>query len=84
MSERKPLTEVQTKALAALTHAYPSGFFYGEDKVEARALLDGLVESGHLHATDLDGGERGYQLSQELAKADLVTAARQAEQASAN
>src|SRR6266576_1245027 len=39
----------------------------------------------HARATvDLDGGERGYHLSQELAKAHLVTAARQAEQASAN
>jgi hypothetical protein len=84
MSERKPLTEAQLRALAALTYAYPSGFTYGEDKIEARALLDGLVESGHLHATDLDGGERGYQLSEELAKAHLVTAARQAEQAAAN
>src|SRR3954464_6269571 len=35
-------------------------------------------------AADLDGGEPGYQLSPELAKAHLVTAARQAEQAAAN
>ncbi len=76
-------TEDQKTLLAALTLAYPAGFTYGDDKKDARAVAESLVESGHLVHIELERGS-GYQLAPEMAEAQRVLTARQAEQAALN
>ena len=59
----------------------PGGVSYDDDKVEARELLDGLVESGHVVRVEVEEGSRPTALSSAMAK--LIAADREDREAKA-
>ena len=75
MTERKPLTERELAAIATALKLAPSDFCLGPNRVEDRAVCDGLVERGSLVAVDVEEGS-GYRLSDELSAAISQRASR--------
>ena len=78
-------TDEQREALATLTVAYPAGITLTEDRLDAIAVCEGLVESGHavrVASKDFEG--RGYQLSPEMAAAHRLLIADRADAATKN
>ncbi len=76
------LTDKEQEALATLTVVYPAGIVLTEDLVDAIAVCDELVESGHavrIEGDDFEG--RGYQLSPEMAAAHQQVISDRADQA---
>lgn len=62
-------------ALHVLVRAFPAGFTYNEDRLDARRVFDSLTELGVVHSFEVEDG-RAYQLSEEMAVALGVSAAR--------
>jgi hypothetical protein len=73
----------QQEALANLSVAYPAGLMFTEDRGDAIAVYESLVESGHAVRVDLDEG-RGFQLSEQMAEAHRRVASNGVDQASQN
>jgi hypothetical protein len=71
--------ELDVLATATLLRQAGAGFTVDADRVEERETWDGLVESGHLEAT-----EGGYVLSQELENALALSTAMQTDGARLN
>ena len=70
-------------ALAKDEAVAPAGFALEPDRIEDITVCDGLVESGHLIAIDIEEG-CGYRASDEFFKATVVHKVNRAKQAENN
>jgi hypothetical protein len=68
-----------------VTLAYPAGITLTEDRVDAIAVCDSLVATGHAVAVESDDFEgKGYQLSPQMAAAHRQVITDRADQAGQN